>query len=164
MWEGTKRIEIAAPPERVWAVVGDVSRHAELAGSGEIKAIRVQGPMAPGTTWEADETIKGAGSFTARSECVVFNPPHEFSWKSFSPPLKKDNQDSVPDITWWYRLSPTDKGTLLEHSFRVIEPKAGGLMLKAFYVVTRRASTIQKGMGKTLENVKREAERATPGA
>jgi hypothetical protein len=158
MWQGTERIEIAAPPEAVWAIVADVARHRELAGSGEIKAIRSDGPLAVGAAWEADETIKATGSFTARSECGVFDPPHEFSWKSYPPPIKKGKPDSVPDITWWFRLAPQDAGTMLEHSFRVVEPKRGGLMMKAFYLATRRASTIRKGMRKTVQNVKTAAE------
>jgi hypothetical protein len=158
MWQGTERIEIAAPPEGIWTIVADVARHRELSGSGEIKVIRVDGPIAVGATWEADESIKAVGSFTARSECVVFDPPHEFSWKSYPPPIKKRNPDSVPDVTWWFRLAPQDGGTLLEHSFRVIEPKTGGLMMKTFYLVTRRASTIRKGMRRTLQNVKIAAE------
>ncbi len=159
MWQGTERIEINASPEEVWAIVTDVARHQELAGSGEIRAIRVNGPIAEGTTWEADESIKLVGSFTARSSCVAFDPPREFSWKSYSPPIKKGNPDSVPDITWWFRLTPRNGGTQLEHSFRVIEPKSGGMMIKTFYLVTRRASTIRKGMLRTLENVKTVAER-----
>lgn len=45
MWTGVEKIEIAAPPEAVWAVVSDVARHAELAGSGEIVRIRLSGRL-----------------------------------------------------------------------------------------------------------------------
>ena len=158
MWEGTERIEIAAPPEKVWAVVSDVARHPELAGSGEIHAIRVDGPIAAGSWWEADETVKGAGSFTARSECLACHPSHELSWRSYPPPIKKNDPASVADVTWWYRLSPSNEGTLLEHTFRVVEPQSGGLMMKGFYLVTRRPSVIRRGMRRTLENVKRAVE------
>ena len=164
MWEGTERIHVAAPQETVWGIVTDVSRHVELAGSGEIKVIRLEGPIETGATWEADESIRMMGGFTAKSECVTFDPPREFSWKSYSPPIKKGNPDSVPDVTWWFRLSPDGEGTLLEHSFRVVEPKAGGLMMIVFYLLTRRASTIRKGMRQTLQNVKVAAEREPAAA
>lgn len=158
MWQGTEHVEIAAPPEAVWAIVADVSLHPQLAGSGEVKAVRVDGPMAAGAMWEADEVVRGMGAFMARSECLTFDPPREFSWKSFPPPLKEGRMDSVLDITWWYRLSPNEGGTSLEHGFRVVEPASGGLMVKAFYLITRRASTIRKGMRRTLQNVKAAAE------
>jgi hypothetical protein len=153
MWEGTERIHIPAPPEIVWGIVSDVSRHAELAGSGEVKAIRLSGPIEVGATWEADESIRFVGSFKARSECIVFDPRREFSWKSYPPPIKKDKADSVADVTWWFRLSEEGDGIMLEHSFRVIEPKTGGMMMKMFYLLTRRASTIRKGMRRTLQNI-----------
>ena len=158
MWRGTERIEIAAPAEAVWTVVADVARHPELAGSGEVKAIRVNGTIARGATWEADESIKMVGQFTARSECTVFEPPREFSWKSYPPPIKKGDDHSVPDVTWWFRLEPRDGNTVLEHSFQVVPPRSGGLMMKVFYLLTRRASTIRKGMRRTLENVKAAVE------
>lgn len=163
MWEGSERIEIAAPPEAVWAIVTDVARHPEIAGSGEVRAIRMSGPVEAGATWEADEAIKVMGPLTNRfaagSECVVFDPPREFSWKSYPPPLKKGNPESVSDVTWWFRLSPSGGGTMLEHSFRVVEPRTGGLMLKAFALLTRRMPTIRKGIRRTLQNVKAAAER-----
>lgn len=158
MWQGTERIEIAGPPEAVWAVVSDVARHAQLAGSGEVKAVRTKGPLAAGAMWEADEVVRGMGAFTATSECLAFDPPHELSWKSYPPPVKKGDPDSVPDITWWYRLSPSERGTVLEHAFQVIEPKHGGLMVKVYYLLTRRATTIRRGMRRTLANVKAAVE------
>lgn len=158
MWEGTESIEIAAPPEKVWAIAADVDRHVEIHGSGEIKSIRTSGPMRVGATWEADERIKGAGSFTARSECVQHDEPRVFSWKSYPPPLKKGNPDSVADVQWWFRLSPSGAGTRVEHAFRVVEPKVGRVPFKIFYALTRRANTIRKGMRKTLQNLKAAAE------
>ena len=40
MWEVTERMVVGTPPDRVWGVVTDVSRHADLAGSGELRALR----------------------------------------------------------------------------------------------------------------------------
>lgn len=162
MWEGTERIRVDARPEAVWAVVTDVARHPELAGSGEVLAIRMEGPLGVGSGWEADESIKMMGAFKARSECLVFDPPREFAWKSVPPPIKKDRADSVPDVTWRFLLQEDGDGTVLEHSFRVVEPKSGGLMMKVFYLLTRRASTIRKGMRKTMQNVKAAVEQQAP--
>ncbi len=153
MWQATESIQIEAPIETVWEIVSDVARHHELAGSGEVKAIRIDGPVNVGTGWEADEKVKFAGEFVARSECVEFDPPKVFSWKSFPPPMKSGNPKTAPDVTWWFRLEPSGSGTRLSHSFRVVEPRSMGWAFKLFYMVTRRASAIQKGMRKTLKNV-----------
>jgi len=111
-----------------------------------------------GARWEADEHITGVGRFTAVSTCTVHDPPRELAWKPQAPPIRKGREDSRPDITWWFRLHPRDGGTLLEHGFRVVEPKVGAAMMKGFYALTRRERTIRRGMGRTLQNVKVAAE------
>lgn len=158
MREHTERIDIAAAPEKIWDMISDVERHLELHGSGEIKALRVSGPMRAGATWEADERVRGAGSFTARSECLELDPPRTFGWRSYPPPVRKGNPDSVGDVRWWFRLTPRSGGTTLEHSVRIVEPKVGGMMYRIFYSVGGRWKAIRRGMRKTVENIKATAE------
>jgi hypothetical protein len=158
MWQGQDRVQVASSPEAVWKVISDIPGHARLAGSGEIEAIRFQGPLQVGASWEAYERIRGVGRFTAVSTCTVHDPPHELAWKPQAPPIRKGREESRPDITWWYRLRPGDGGTLLEHGFRVVEPKAGAAIMKAFYALSRRERTIRRGMARTLQNVKAAAE------
>lgn len=158
MWQGLERVQVAASPEAVWRVVSDIDSHVRLAGSGELLAIRFQGPLRVGARWEADEHIRGVGRFTAVSTCTVFDPPHELAWKPQAPPIRKGREDSRPDIGWWFRLHPGQDGTLLEHGFRVVEPRVGSAMMKAFYALSRRERTIRRGMARTLQNVKAAAE------
>jgi len=158
MWEGTDRIEVSASPDAVWKVISDIAGHARLAGSGEIDTIRFDGPLQVGATWEADEHIRGAGRFTAVSTCTVCDPPRELAWKPQAPPIKSGRDDSRPDITWWFRLQPTETGTNVEHAFRVVEPPVGAGLMKAFYVLTRREAVIRRGMRKTLQNIKSTVE------
>jgi hypothetical protein len=158
MWEGQDRIRVAASPEAVWKTISDIDSHTRLAGSGEIEAIRFEGPLRVGASWEADERIRGVGRFTAVSTCTVHDPPRELAWKPQAPPVRKGREDSRPDITWWYRLQPNDDGTLLEHGFRVVEPRTGAGMMRVFYTLTRRERTIRRGMRRTLDNVKAAVE------
>jgi uncharacterized protein YndB with AHSA1/START domain len=160
MWEGTETIEIAAPPDKIWEIVADLKRHPELAGSGEVLTIeKLSGPLAVGTTWESGEKVPKAGSFTAKSEVTEFTPPRVFAWVSHPPPLSKRNvADSTIDAHWRFELAPTAGGTRVTHSFRVVEPKVGALKLKLFYALTGRAKVIQRGMRKTLGNLRSLAE------
>jgi len=158
MWEGQDRVLVAASPEAVWKVIADIEGHARLADSGEILAVRFQGPLRVGARWEADERITGVGRFTALSTCTVYDPPRELAWEPQAPPVRKGREQSRPDITWWFRLHPGEGGTLLEHGFRVVEPMVGGAMMKAFYALSRRERTIRRGMARTLQNVKAAAE------
>lgn len=155
MWTGIESRRIEASAEAVWAVVTDVSRHAELAGSREIKSIRVSDPIEVGTTWEADEKIPGAPAFTARSRCTVFDPPRELAWTSTPPPMRKKDPESIPDISWWYRLSPTESGVNLEHGYKVVPPPGMEIPMRLFYLVTRRPARIRAGMQATLRNIER---------
>lgn len=161
MWEGSEQVVVAASPEAVWAIIVDVARHAELAGSGEIAAVRLHGPVALGSTWEADIRVpKLDEPFVARSEVLVFDPPREFSWSSEPPPIIDGEPESVPQVTWWFRLSPHAEGTLVDHAFRVVEPKVGAAELTDFFESTNRVASILAGMRQTLGNL--EAAAAAP--
>ena len=143
----------------MWAVIADLMRHPALAGSGEVLTIEnISGPLAPGTTWDSKERIKMAGGFTARSEALQVEEPHVLSWRSFPPPIVKGSDDSVPDVTWSFELTPVEAGTRVTHSFRVVEPKVGAGRLKMFYLLTRRATAIKRGMERTLVNLKAAVE------
>ena len=156
-WQATETIEIDAPPEAVWRIVTDVGRHPQLAGSGEVKAIRTNGRLSVGTTWEADEKVMGQ-SFQAMSRCIELEPARAFGWQSFPPPMRKGRPDSAPEVTWRFDLSPARAGTLVEHSFRVAAPASGAGLFRALYAVTRRPRTIRRGMRGTLRNLKTAAE------
>ena len=158
MWTGTDSIEIKAPTEQVWSIISDVSAHPKLAGSGEVKAVRVAGHIGTGVTWESDEDLGPEMRFTAHSKCVTFNPPKEFAWKSFPPPLVENEPKSVPDVTWWFKLEPHAGGTRLENGFTVIEPPVGAEMIYQFYEKTHREEVIKRGMHQTLLNIKAAAE------
>lgn len=162
MWEGTERIEVAAPLERVWEIVTDLKGHVRLAGSGEVRSIeKLSGPLSVGTTWDSAEKVPKAGSFVAHSRVSQLDPQKIFAWVSFPPPLsKRDPAASQIEAHWRFELTPTDTGTTVEHSFRVLEPKVGAGKLKMFYALTGRAKVIQRGMVKTLANLKAQAERA----
>jgi uncharacterized protein YndB with AHSA1/START domain len=161
MWEGNEQIEISAPLERVWEIVTDLHGHVRLAGSGEVRSIdNVSGPLAVGMTWESAERVPKAGKFVAHSRITQLDAPKIFAWVSFPPPLSKRRpNDSQVEAHWRFELSRSGTGTLVEHAFRVVEPKVGAGKLKVFYALTGRVKVIRGGMKKTLENLKRSAER-----
>jgi hypothetical protein len=82
-----------------------------------------------------------------------------FAWVSHPPPLsKKRVAESTIDAHWRFELEPTTSGTRVSNSFRVVEPKVGAVKLKIFYALTGRPKVIRRGMKKTLENLKAQAE------
>lgn len=65
MWHASEQVTIAASPDAVWQVVADIEDHARLAGSGEIRAIRVAGPVAAGMVFEGDIAAGEVGTFVS---------------------------------------------------------------------------------------------------
>jgi hypothetical protein len=82
MWHASERIEIAASPQVVWAVVADITSHVDLAGSGEVKAIRFDGLLEPGVTFEGDIATDEVGTFVSRNVVHDVDAPHLLVWRS----------------------------------------------------------------------------------
>jgi uncharacterized protein YndB with AHSA1/START domain len=145
---------IAAPCETVFAVLTEVAKHDVLAGSGEVKSIRMlsEGALHVGTEWEADEQIKVGRStqkFVARSTVHEYDPPRVFSWTSMPPATAKP----VPRrIQWWYRLTPQNGGTHVVERVEVDMGPVMNLLMKVPYRFMR-GGIVAEGMRRTLDNL-----------
>ena len=111
--------DIAAPPEVVFAVCSDVSRHTELSGSGEVLQVHIlsEGPVGIGTRFTADEDLTFGPSrmqMVAQSEVVEFDRPWSFSWIPIPGKGPKPKR-----IQWWFRLTPNGQGTHVVHEVQV---------------------------------------------
>src|SRR5438067_13119231 len=82
-WEGVETIRIAASPEQVWSLVSVIARHPDLAGSREVRAIRMTGPAVVGATFEADITTWEPGSFMTRNVVTDATQPARLAWVSY---------------------------------------------------------------------------------
>lgn len=158
MWEAVERIAIEAPPESVWAIVSDIEGHPNLAGSGEVRSIRMDGPLAVGTTFEGDVVVGTYGSFVARCAVTALEPGRELAWVSYPPLDEGETEDHQIEVHWSFLLAPVGDATEVEHRFHVPEPKMGTEELAAFLERTDRITTVRAGMRATLENLKRRAE------
>jgi uncharacterized protein YndB with AHSA1/START domain len=153
-----KEITINAPIETVFKFAGDITQHARLAGSGEVKAIRklTEGPVKVGAKFEADEDFPmGPGmrtKFVSKSEVVAYEPPRLFSWTSMPPSAPKPKS-----IQWWFRLSPEGRGTRIVHEVVVDFGTISNILMGPPYAITR-GRAVSRGMGKTLQNLKSIAE------
>ena len=157
-WAADVAIDIAARPERIWAVVSDISRHPALAGSGEVLAIRINGPLAVGTTFESDVKTGEVGSFSPRCVLEDVNEPRRLAWVSLFPLEPGETDDYQIEVHWSFEIKPTSAGSQVRHTVRIPAPKAGADDLAAFFEQTDRIKTVRNGMNQTLENVKAAAE------
>jgi uncharacterized protein YndB with AHSA1/START domain len=157
-YQHEERRQINAPPAKVFAILAEVIHHDNLAGSGEVKSIRMlgDGEVGVGTEWEADEEItvgRSTQTFIARSTVREFDPPRVFSWTSRPPSSVKP----VPRrIQWWYRLVPDAGGTQVVEQVEVDMGLLMNLVMKIPYRLAR-GGTVAKGMRRTLENLEARA-------
>jgi hypothetical protein len=151
---------IDASPKALFDIVSDLSRHTELAGSGELKTVTQipSGAVETGTLFLAEESVKLAdGSemdVTADSVVVVCDKPTTFSW-IVHPGLP----DRLRRVQWWFHFTPTDDRTRVVHEVEIDFGDLRDEMLKGlrdnFEQV--RAPVIRVGMDRTLENLTRMA-------
>jgi len=159
VYKHEERLTIHAATADVFAVVADVGNHAALAGSEEVRTIRITsaGPTNVGTTWQADETIrigKQTKSFVAESIMREWDPPSVVSWTS-TPPMKPTPRR----IQWWYQLTPgANGGTDLVERVEVDMGPIANVFMKIPYR-QMRGRIVAAGMRKTLQNVADIAER-----
>jgi Polyketide cyclase / dehydrase and lipid transport len=154
IFEHDEQRVLATAAEAVFGLVGDPTRHAELAGSGEVKAVRLRGdgPIGVGSTFEADEEIcigRGTQKFTAISTITEYDPPHVISWTSMPPGRPRPHR-----IQWWYRLEPVGAGTRITERVEVDLGAVPNVLMKLLYRRVR-GPAVRAGMARTLENLER---------
>jgi hypothetical protein len=153
----SSEIVINAPAQKIFDIVSNPAKHAELAGSNELNTIRQSpvGPVGLGTHILAEEKVMmadGTGvELTADSIVVTFNPPSSFSFV-VNPTLP----EQVRRIQWWFNLSPEGAGTKVSHE---VEVDWGNLTHEMLISLRdnyeqARAGVVRSGMDQTLVNLK----------
>lgn len=162
MFSCRREIVVNATPERVFSIISDVERHADLAGSKEVLKVRklTPGPVGMGTEFEADEDIKEPrmvrAKFTAKSTVNRFEPGKAFGWRIHPPVGPKST------IDWVYLLEPQGNAVKLTETIKVrVHNPVMDLMATLPYSWTR-GKIVARGMEKTLANVKAAAEQVAP--
>ena len=151
MYQHEERRHIDATPEQLFAMLADVEHHDALAGSGEVKSVRVltPGELHAGTEWEADEEVrfgKGTQSFTATSRMTEFTPPYTLAWTSTPPGKPKPKR-----IEWRWRLEPSPQGgTEVTERVEVDMGIPLNVAMKGMYA-RKRGEYVAEGMRKTLD-------------
>jgi uncharacterized protein YndB with AHSA1/START domain len=157
MYQHEERRHIDATPEQLFAMLADVGHHDVLAGSGEVKSVRLltAGEPKAGTEWEADEEIrfgKGTQTFTATSRMTQFAPPYSLAWTS-TPPGKP----TPKRIEWLWSFEPSSTGgTDVVERVEVDMGMAMNVAMKALYA-RKRGGYVAAGMRKTLDNLEQRA-------
>ncbi len=140
-------VDIAAPPERVWALVTDLERMASWSPQGVRTFVR--GPVGLGTR-ALNINRTGWKVWPTRSKVVRFEPCRDFAFQIL------DN-----GVIWSYQLEPAEAGTRLTHRRETpdgITPISLRLQDAVLGGVDRFTGELREGMRRTLDRIKAEAE------
>ncbi|MGW2745058.1 SRPBCC family protein [Streptomyces sp. NPDC001450] len=157
-------IEVAATPERVWALVSDISTSARY--SPELQEVEwldgAEGP-AVGACFVGRNSNDSLGEWRSVSRIAEFVEPLVFRWEV----VREDDRSNGEALTiWTYTLAPVadGSGTRLRHGMR-IGPARGPLQEfvasapeREERIVAGRLAQLRDGIEATLAGVKAEAE------
>ncbi|HEX5086599.1 MAG TPA: SRPBCC family protein [Nocardioides sp.] len=143
---GEVSLHMGAPPEKVWALVSDVTRIGEFSPE-TFEARWTRGSTGPevGASFKGHVRRNGVGP-TYWSPCQVTKcvPDEVFEFAV--------GTDEVTVNNWGYRLEPSGTGTTVTEYFR-IEPKP---YMRLYWTLLGplRGRTNEQGMRTTLERMK----------
>jgi len=138
------RTTIAAPPERVFAIVADPRQHVRIDGSGSVRGILTGPPrLSRGATFGVSMKLFGV-PYQIHNRVVEFEQDRRIAWRHFGA------------HRWRYELEPTaDGSTVVTETFdysRYHPLAAAGLRLAGFPARNRA------GITATLARLKQAAE------
>jgi uncharacterized protein YndB with AHSA1/START domain len=146
--EGQDTIQIDAPPEKVWALVSDVTRMGEWSPE-TVKAVWIEGATGPvvGARFKGSNK-RGIARWSTKCTITACEPGKEFSFVVGKP--------EKPDTRWSYKFANTPNGgTEVTESFEAIEYP---WYFKLIMPPKRALRALKAGVQKTLAKLKSVAE------
>ena len=152
---GGASLAMAADPERIWAMVTDVSRMGEWSPENE------RGEWLDGATGAVvgarfkGTNRRGKSRWTTTCEVVEAEPGRSFAFRT----------SGSPRTLWRYRFEQVDGATLVTESFEMARPLGAfaRLLTRVTTGVTDRRGDMEDGVRTTLARLKEAAEAGAGG-
>lgn len=141
--ESVERV-IASPPEPIFDLIADPSRHQEIDGSGTVRGAK-DSPVRLSLGAKFGMSMKMGMPYSMESEVIEFEENRRLAWQT-RPPNSLAAKLAGGRI-WRYELEPTDGGTLVRESWDITQEKG----LK--FIVRRAGKKTRESMDKTLERI-----------
>lgn len=137
---------INTTPDRIFSLISDAARHADIDGSGTVKGTRQEShPLQLGSRFGMAMHM-GVGYRTS-NRVVEFEPDRRIAWQTSG--LK----GLIGGRIWRYELEPVDGGTLVRETWDVSQDKQRFLLKRS-----RMAPAAKVGMRRTLERIAEQLE------
>lgn len=149
---GSATVHIDAPPEKVYAVVSDITRMGEWSPE-TVKAEWIDGATGPAVGARFKGTNKhGVFRWSTKPTVVTADEGHQFAFKT-----DWRGKDSTK---WSYTFGPDDGGTKVTESFEILNDVPGFLTFveRYFMRIKDRKADLESGMQKTLARLRAAVE------
>ena len=107
---------IAAPPERVFALLSDPSRHRDIDGSGTVRDA-VDGPSQLALGSRFGMHMKAGAPYRMVNEVVEYEQDRRIAWQAR--PDMGWAAKAIGGRIWRYELTPTTGGTLVRETWDI---------------------------------------------
>jgi len=149
--EGERSIDIAAPPERVWALVVDVARMGDWSPhtvqAEWIDVARGEGP-AVGRRFRGTNRLPIVHRWTSTATITACEPGHRFAFA-----VGKNPDD--PNTLWTYDFAPTPAGTRVTERWQMLREPT---IVVLYYRLINQRTRLARGVEETLRRLKAAAE------
>src|SRR5687767_14635864 len=148
--QGSVTVHMAAPPERIWDLVSDVTKVGRYSPE-TFEAEWLDGATGPavGARFRGHVKRNGRGpTYWTKCTVIASEPGREFAFGV--------GPGDTPLSVWRYQLQPSGDGTDVTESFTLARTK----LLRLYWALLRwtRGKTNRDGMRTTLERVKAQVE------
>jgi uncharacterized protein YndB with AHSA1/START domain len=111
---------VAAPPEKVFAILADPSRHREIDGSGTVRdAVGGSTRLSLGARFGMD--MKALAPYRMLNEVVEFEEGRRIAWQAR--PGKSWAATAIGGRIWRYELEPRDGATLVRETWDISQER-----------------------------------------
>jgi uncharacterized protein YndB with AHSA1/START domain len=136
---------VPAPPEAIFALVADASRHPDIDGSGTVRQAKPGAPqrLALGSTFGM--SMKMGIPYSMVNTIVEFEENRRIAWQARPPGLLGR---FLAGRIWRYELEPVEGGTLVRESWDVSQDHQRALLTRG-----KLPETTRRNMERTLERI-----------
>ncbi len=141
-WVETVERVIAAPPERIFAIVADPRRHHDINGNDTVRdAVDAPEQLHVGATFTMN--MEYGGAYTMVSTVIEYEPNRRIAWQSRPPAGGSRWRQMFGGRIWRYELEPVDGGTRIRESWDVSQEGRFGTrwLVRAYGPKTRANMT-----------------------
>ena len=138
---------IPQPPEAIFALLADPSRHREIDGSGSVHDPKGS-TRRVGLGDQFGMAMKRGVTYSTTNTVVEFEDNRRIAWKTCSPNIVGR---VLGGPIWRYELEPVTGGTRVRESWDISESRAEKPLLRLGLV----RNDVRKSMTRTLENIEK---------